>query len=268
MICLIFQSTLPRRERPQARADREQLSDISIHAPAKGATAKAEYLTRTFDISIHAPAKGATISRLPASFFLIHFNPRSREGSDRDLPKDMRLLSHISIHAPAKGATLAELEILPIAEEFQSTLPRRERLQLPQSYLSASEFQSTLPRRERRLSSFGQKDHWTHFNPRSREGSDICCAVILNCSINFNPRSREGSDTIIQIFSSNINTFQSTLPRRERLYNFCFYISNIIFQSTLPRRERRCPAPRAIESCIISIHAPAKGATLHESVSQ
>ena len=189
-----FQSTLPRRERPQARADREQLSDISIHAPAKGATAKAEYLTRTFDISIHAPAKGATISRLPASFFLIHFNPRSREGSDRDLPKDMRLLSHISIHAPAKGATLAELEILPIAEEFQSTLPRRERHDAnfdpvhffdisihapakgatdPERHSSGmvSVFQSTLPRRERPTRLF-MCAFPGHFNPRSREGSD------------------------------------------------------------------------------------------------
>ena len=36
----IFQSTLPRRERPQRRMPRVLRLEISIHAPAKGATAK------------------------------------------------------------------------------------------------------------------------------------------------------------------------------------------------------------------------------------
>ena len=56
----IFQSTLPRRERREYHA----CSVLYVH------------------ISIHAPAKGAT--RTPAALPLtpIHFNPRSREGSD------------------------------------------------------------------------------------------------------------------------------------------------------------------------------------------
>ena len=55
-------------------------------------------------ISIHAPARGATVADkrfLPAD---LHFNPRSREGSDeRDRIKTD--LDGISIHAPARGAT-------------------------------------------------------------------------------------------------------------------------------------------------------------------
>ena len=77
--------------------------------------------------------------------------------------------------------------------------------------------------------------------------------------------------------------FQSTLPRRERLFNSVCIIQLNIFQSTLPRRERLEAAaaiiaavcdfnPRSregsdfipIDTFIvigISIHAPAKGAT-------
>ncbi len=60
-----------------------------------------------------------------------------------------KISSTISIHAPAKGATTALISIGAAGIEFQSTLPRRERLCNP-----------ILP-------SF----NW-NFNPRSREGSD------------------------------------------------------------------------------------------------
>ena len=35
-----------------------------------------------------------------------------------------------------------------------------------------------------------------NFNPRSREGSDVCGTMPLPPISNFNPRSREGSDQI------------------------------------------------------------------------
>ena len=77
-----FQSTLPRRERRTVDVMR----------------------TATRKISIHAPAKGATQLCLMAASPVGNFNPRSREGSDRQ----MRAVpdgTAISIHAPAKGAT-------------------------------------------------------------------------------------------------------------------------------------------------------------------
>ncbi len=77
---------------------------ISIHAPAKGATCPFNFSSLWVFISIHAPAKGATL--LPYNSYLPcgYFNPRPREGSDRNrapTPSSFR----ISIHAPAKGAT-------------------------------------------------------------------------------------------------------------------------------------------------------------------
>ena len=76
---------------------------ISIHAPAKGATALRDGGLFMRRISIHAPAKGATVGENPTFCFL-----------------------RISIHAPAKGATGVVAWIVNIAV-FQSTLPRRER---------------------------------------------------------------------------------------------------------------------------------------------
>ena len=104
--------------------------------------------------------------------------------------------------------------------------------------------------------------HFRYFNPRSREGSDDQDFKLFiydyDISIHapakgatypfkflamtiryFNPRSREGSD----FFSQNF------LHRQRE------------FQSTLPRRERRNMARDKIIVTIISIHAPAKGAT-------
>ena len=55
---------------------------------------------------------------------------------------------------------------------FQSTLPRRERLNDEEVTRSkVMEFQSTLPRRERRSGSVTVWDS-SDFNPRSREGSE------------------------------------------------------------------------------------------------
>ena len=57
---------------------------ISIHAPAKGATNCSICPLRYKGISIHAPAKGATEVRIWGYSTNLNFNPRSREGSDRN----------------------------------------------------------------------------------------------------------------------------------------------------------------------------------------
>ena len=101
--------------------------EISIHAPAWGATASDDNPLYPMVISIHAPAWGATSdsadkfkstlfqSTLPhgerpsykaASAYSRYFNPRSRMGSDRFM-HIIGEFSPISIHAPAWGATSA-----------------------------------------------------------------------------------------------------------------------------------------------------------------
>ena len=123
----------------------------------------------------------------------LHFNPRSREGSDdpNRNPYDSRA---ISIHAPAKGAT-GDYTIISVEDIISIHAPAKG---------------ATIP-------------------------------VYINCIIFL---------------------FQSTLPRRERQYFGCYPVLESIFQSTLPRRERPGYSRSVNAQLPISIHAPAKGATL------
>ena len=59
------------------------------------------------DISIHAPARGATDYTGAGTELDIYFNPRSREGSDEASTASPHASKNISIHAPARGATEA-----------------------------------------------------------------------------------------------------------------------------------------------------------------
>ena len=69
-----------------------------------GATVLRFFLRHSFRISIHAPAMGATERGSDNVDEYIHFNPRSRDGSDKITP-DAIQKTVISIHAPAMGAT-------------------------------------------------------------------------------------------------------------------------------------------------------------------
>ena len=123
----------------------------------------------------------------------MNFNPRSREGSDL-VHRIPDLYGNISIHAPAKGATQAWTSIQP-ALQFQSTLPRRERLPkipLDTKYQGISihapaKGATVFPVSCKCCSGISihapakgaTELHWVpmqwllYFNPRSREGSDI-----------------------------------------------------------------------------------------------
>ena len=120
---------------------------------------------------------------------------------------------------------------------FQSTLPRGERLRCnisikmlynfnPRSHEGSDslrhsltvhllEFQSTLPRGERLISPPRKEDN-THFNPRSHEGSDslyLYNKLSRLISIHAPTRGATGKE-VSEIL---VRTFQSTLPRGERL---------------------------------------------------
>ena len=104
---MLFQSTLPRRERPEPNLALVTAAIISIHAPAKGATYSAEEAIKVIEISIHAPAKGATIytgGLAKVTLFQSTLPRRERP----DLHTSKAQVVTISIHAPAKGATVRE----------------------------------------------------------------------------------------------------------------------------------------------------------------
>ena len=122
------------------------------------------------DISIRAPARGATVFLDNLDRLLCYFNPRSREGSDACLLLAHVIIFTISIRAPARGATWHSSYICmypiisirapargatklsscsPPFARFQSALPRGERLGSFPCCIAIRIFQSALPRGER-----------------------------------------------------------------------------------------------------------------------
>ena len=147
------------------------LAAISIHAPAKGATA-ISCISGTFSfISIHAPAKGATINHRIFRWVFSRFQSTLPRRERRLKALVIAVWMPISIHAPAKGATPCRYRFRHLSA-FQSTLPRRERQIKTTVSDLVRRFQSTLPRRERQLKIFHFLTPFLYFNPRSREGSD------------------------------------------------------------------------------------------------
>ena len=82
-------------------------------------------------------------------------------------------MEYISIHAHAEGATAGLAFVNGRGAEFQSTLPRRERHVCSLQFADVQKFQSTLPRRERLPDICMIEAITSHFNPRSRGGSDL-----------------------------------------------------------------------------------------------
>ena len=153
MQAYLFQSTLPRGERPGSPGNITPKTYISIHAPAWGATGLADVAGLISKISIHAPAWGATVIDIKPWASDKDFNPRSRVGSDgnrRFWPID----TGISIHAPAWGATQvdnAEANKALISIHAPAWGATRDRGSTHETVI----FQSTLPRGERRCEAFG-----------------------------------------------------------------------------------------------------------------
>ncbi len=105
----VFQSTRPRGARRSSQ--RSQTSTICFNPRAREGRDAWRFKAETCrEVSIHAPARGATATCW-IELTTGSFNPRAREGRDSGLSL---LSSHlrVSIHAPARGATTARLSIL------------------------------------------------------------------------------------------------------------------------------------------------------------
>ena len=125
LLCPLFQSTLPRRERPRGCALLQTLLDFNPRSREGSDIHQSRQ--RLTVLNFNPRSREGSDVRLHQHFVLLlyHFNPRSREGSDC-FPSNSNAFSFISIHAPAKGATEIHEDYDGFIE-FQSTLPRRER---------------------------------------------------------------------------------------------------------------------------------------------
>ena len=254
---LVFQSTLPRRERLRIT---RSMSDAGYFNPRSH--------------------EGSDTPEIANCDTTQDFNPRSHEGSDSFWPIHGTEL-FISIHAPTKGATVVPAVALML-RLFQSTLPRRERrpdgsckyrydrisihaptkgatvverIHITKSKISihaptkgatktpydVSGFKAISIHAPTKGATLWRDLHWTqgrHFNPRSHEGSDRKMIFRKCCFSHFNPRSHEGSDSgasdtrpLRQHF--NPRSHEGSDSRKDTNHGEIY-----LFQSTLPRRER------------------------------
>ena len=145
-----FQSTLPRGER-RGPSSSQALTPASFNPRSRAGSdfSRATKMTAK-EVSIHAPARGATAALVGDAMYWFEFQSTLPRGERLRARRDPQTASVVSIHAPARGATRASLTCCGPIPQFQSTLPRGERLQpivIPSPRIV---FQSTLPRGERR----------------------------------------------------------------------------------------------------------------------
>ncbi len=211
---------------------------ISIHAPARGATLHFQGVHPVCQISIHAPARGATYSPLSHSVRFSDFNPRSRTGSDVAQIADGVVYAMISIHAPARGATRS-LGGLETAGGISIHAPAR--------------------------------------------GATVFCFLCFSVvAISIHAPAR-GATPGMSLYLGGHGIFQSTLPHGERRHIMCQIKGEVYFNprsrtgsdyrflhSALGRKSDFNPRsrtgsdavdPRTTTTEVISIHAPARGAT-------
>ncbi len=118
--------------RPRTGGDRPQRRSaahmpVSIHAPARGATAGARGKARPRASFDPRPRTGGDWQVSPHALTPKGFDPRPRTGGDRRWPPDDRR-ARVSIHAPARGATAWRGWRRSTPARFRSTPPHGGRL--------------------------------------------------------------------------------------------------------------------------------------------
>ena len=143
----VFQSTLPREERPSIPPATPTIIDFNPRSHERSDCVCAVCCC-IFCISIHAPTRGAT------TFYSCSCQHH-----------------YISIHAPTRGATTSTVPSA-VSGVFQSTLPREERPFLNFNNPVVMNFNTRSHERSDRVNVRKVPDI-PDFNPRSHERSDV-----------------------------------------------------------------------------------------------
>ena len=144
----------------------------------------------------------------------------------------------VSIHAPAGGATNQSLK-RTIYSLVSIHAPAGGATFKAHIVDTEAVFQSTRPRGARLMSN---------------------TEIFMSCQ-GFNPRARGGRDRKVQPKKMEYKMFQSTRPRGARPRVFLRWRGISLFQSTRPRGARHFEFCFYQYSYVVSIHAPAGGAT-------
>ena len=230
---------------------------VSIHAPARGATryeavvASLEWFQSTRPHGARPPAVGLTV-------IVIGFNPRARTGRDETERLEYLQLK-VSIHAPARGATAWRDQDLNF--EFVSIhAPARGATIYHRNCNYFKMFQSTRPHGAR-LETGTPSDSASCFNPRARTGRDwVWISILCMAKVSIHAPARGATTESPEYIGKNngfnprARTGRDATPQRPLTSLFRF--------NPRARTGRDGGDDESIACDWVSIHAPARGATL------
>ncbi len=258
---------------PRARTGRDfpdagllATMDVSIHAPARGATVQTGRSGVARGVSIHAPARGATGLLRHSDRFAPRFNPRARTVRDRgpvatevpqiqfqstrphgarprNLPTVPRIVP-VSIHAPARGATYNLL-----LHHYYSCVS---------IHAPARGATCNLVR--------GCVDVHVSIHAPARGATSYDTAT--KTLVMFQSTRPHGARPRIPPSVSSAHSFQSTRPHGARQLFTIGRTSPAMFQSTRPHGARPVIPIKPPPTGLVSIHAPARGATVYKKGAQ
>ena len=209
-------------------------------------------------VSIHAPARGATLSNRSLRRGRYCFNSRPRTGGDNHR-RLFRSPDDVSIHAPARGATF-----LGVGGALFGTVsihaPARGATVLPLGMRWSARFNS------RPRTGGDSPSHWMsrhlrvsiHAPARGATGSSSYAS--LRSTFQFTP-PHGGRHTALAKANGR-SQFQFTPPHGGRLVCLGEFVQCHVFQFTPPHGGRLKSLPCRPRVQCVSIHAPARGATI------
>ena len=228
-----------RTGRDLQRGERYYPTQVSIHAPARGATSCSRIsVTRSSSFNPRArTGRDRRYRRLDHAH--LRFNPRARTGRDHPCrPQPYDATARFNPRART-GRDLPWRSACRLRMPFQSTRPhgaRRGREILAAAGVGVS---IHAPARGATTSRSYFRSTISSFNPRARTGRDMPHATAMRSSQRFNPRARTGRD-------ANANANASARA--------CF--------NPRARTGRDGRVQCSVRPVRVSIHAPARGATV------
>ena len=254
---------------------------VSIHAPARGATGPCLcriYRLRCFNprtregcdlrgndpgqrvlVSIHAPARGAT-SVCTTSSAIAWFQSTHPRGV-RPIAQSILISHQLFQSTHPRGVRLMLYEFLIFLSEFQSTHPRGVRHAVDCHVTMVFTVSIHAPARGATRPGAAQNTNnaFQSTHPRGVRLEDVIDKDVLAEFQSTHPR---GVRRFPMAVAAYMMLFQSTHPRGVRLGSLPGTFTSIWFQSTHPRGVRRRPHIYVRGIVQVSIHAPARGATM------
>ena len=187
-----FYPRSPRGERPASLCHCYFFAGFLSTLPARGATARMEFVLSCINISIHAPREGSDGLSATPNHVLSDFYPRSPRGERLNKYAKTKTCSKISIHAPREGSDQIGVNIVfAIIISIHAPREGSDGLSAHPTH-AAAHFYPRSPRGERQEASMQDNTNDKISIHAPREGSDWVISTGRQKVADFYPRSPRG----------------------------------------------------------------------------